>query len=169
MSAVLLVQVSAFGNKRILPKTETITELMKGLNDLAKCEFLPSVIPSPQLEAEIGKIALVSNLVFATRNNECQILCVDKRIDCAFDVAKMKPAEVAAKFDLAAKIVSFIMEKNSVIANRLAVNVQYESNNCNGHSSFEKKMIKVPSYYSRKTIKEWDTRINGLEIGRAHV
>ncbi len=161
MSEVLLVQISAFGNKRIKPEPGIITALMQELIKLTNREFLPSVIPVPKLVVGEQKIALISNLTFATADNSCQILCVDKRIDCAFNLDKKEQDSIEEKCRLGAQIVSYIMKQSDVIANRLALNVNYDSNACNGSTKFERQIIKVTSYYKKKRIVEWGNRVNG--------
>lgn len=164
MGAVLTIQLSVFSNKRILPSTENIAILMPKLKELSGIEFLPNVVNSQKIDITTGAIENVPNLSFSSADNAGQVICTENRIDCVFNFNVDRQEGVESGFDVASAIIRFIMEHANVFANRLALNVTYLSNICNGNSAFETQVMHVVPFYQNKTIKEWSSKTNAVGI-----
>ena len=162
MGATLSIQVSAFSNKKIVPNAENIAVIMPKLKNLSGIEFLPNIINTQKIDIATGKIDNLPNLSFASINKTGQVVCTDNRIDCIFNFEIDKQDEVEARFNTASCIISFIMQNESVFANRLALNVNYLSDVCNGNSLFETQVMHVLPFYQGKDIKEWSSRTNAV-------
>ena len=162
MGAILTIQLSAFGNKRILPSTENIAILMPKLKELSGIEFLPYIVNSQKIDITTGAIENVPNLSFSSTNNSGQVICTENRIDCIFNFNIDHQEGIDDRFNVASAIIQFIMNYTSVFANRLALNVTYLSNICSGNSIFETQVMHVVPFYQNKTIKEWSSRTNAM-------
>lgn len=162
MSAILSIQLSAFGNKKITPNAENISRLMPKLKEFSEIEFLPNIINTQKIDIETGSIENLPNLSFVSIDNKSQVVCTENRIDCIFKFDLTKQSGTDLRFDTSSKIISFIMQNGSVVANRLALNVTHLSDTCNGNSVFEKQVMHTVPFYQGKNIKEWSSRINAF-------
>ncbi|MCM1145000.1 MAG: hypothetical protein NC407_09855 [Lachnoclostridium sp.] len=162
MSAILSIQLSAFGNKKILPNTENISVLMPKLKEFSGIELLPNIIDTPNIDIETGSIKNVPNLSFVSIDNKSQVVCTESRIDCVFNFDMAEQSSTDLRFDTSSEIISFIMQNGNVMANRLALNVTHLSDVCNGNSVFEKQVMHTVPFYQGKNIKEWSSRINAF-------
>ena len=161
MGAILSIQLSAFSNKKIIPSTENITFMMNDLKRITGVDYLPSIINTQKVDIPTGNIEIVPNLSFFTADRKSQIICPENRIDCNFFYEINEQATVDRDYKFAENILQEIMEKATILANRLALNVNFVSKVCDGSSKFEKQVMHIVPFYQEKTLKEWSSRTNG--------
>ncbi len=168
MGMILSMQLSAFSNKRIVPSTDNIAILMPKLKELSGDDLLPSILNTQKIDISTGNIENVPNLSFSTINNKEKIVCTENRIDCTFNFEAEEQTTVLQDFQAAIKILQFIMEIGNVFANRLALNVDFTSDVCNGNTKFEKQVMHKVPFYQNKEIKEWSSRTNARGTMEIH-
>ncbi|WP_406043180.1 hypothetical protein [Succinimonas sp.] len=162
MGAIIKIQLSAFSNKKVLPSADNIAKIMLSLKEKFGIELLPSILNTQKIDVSTGMIKTVSNLSFSSMDNTEQIICSENRIDCIFNFSVEHQEETEGKFKAASDVLKFIMEKEKIIANRLALNVTFLSNICSKNSVFETQVMHVMPFYRNKTIKEWSSRTNAF-------
>lgn len=163
MGAILSIQLSAFSNKRIIPSTDNIAKLMSKLKEMSGVDLLPSILNTQKIDISTGNLENVPNLSFSTSDNKEKVVCMENRIDCTFNFEIEKQDVVWDNFEVAVKILEFIMQDETVLANRLALNVNFISDICNGGTKFENQVMNVVPFYQDKDIREWSSRINARE------
>ena len=168
MGAILSMQLSAFSNKRIVPSTDNIAILMPKLKEISGADLLPSILNTQKIDISSGNVENVPNLSFSTIDNKEKVVCTENRIDCTFNFEVEEQTTVLQSFEAAVKILRFIMENGSVFANRLALNVNFISNVCDGNTKFEKQVMRIVPFYQDKDIKEWSSRTNARGTMQVH-
>ena len=161
MGEILYIQLSVFSNKRIIPTSDNISLMMKDLKKITDVDYLPSIIDTQKVDIPTGKIETVSNLSFFTYDKKSQVVCTENRIDCNFNYEIKDQENINRDYHFAADILKSIMKKAMILGNRLALNVNFVSNVCNGSSDFENQVMHIVPFYQNKTIKEWSSRTNG--------
>lgn len=160
MGAVLSIQLSVFSNRKITPSTGIIAIMMPKLKELTGLDYLPSIINTQKIDISTGNMENIPNLSFSTLDKKSQVVCTENRIDCTFNYELKDQSSVDSGFISAMDILQFIMENTKVLANRLAMNINFISNVCSGESKFEKQVMHVVPFYQDKDIKEWSSRTN---------
>ncbi len=164
MSFVLNAQLSVFCNVRIEPDPENITALLTEINKLGQYVLLPNLITGQNIDLAAKQVKNITNLAFVTTDQSCQIVCMDNRIDVTINSNPDNPElSLEESVEYANRVLKIIMDKYSIMGNRLALNTSILSNNCS--DSFEdlrimQKMYVPMDYYKGKEVAEWATRIN---------
>lgn len=165
MSTVINYQLSIFGKFSILPTPDAISKLMAGINQETQKIMLPNMITSQQIEIPSNRISAISNLGFITQDQMYNIAILNDRIDVTYN--KVNDADVNQDefYSFAVKALSVIIDYASIVANRLAANVQYicEMADFDTMRAKGKGILKNAAYYDGKDYAEWSLRTNALD------
>jgi len=167
MSNIINFQLSVFCNKRIEPTSEKITDLMKEIKSISQMDFLPNIINGQIIDMMAKQVIKVSNLSFATPDQTRQIIYMDDRIDFISNAVDEVFLEYEKELSLAEALLQFVLERDSIQGNRLALNLKMIcENSFDGISPFAIKLCKPLDYYIDKPIEEWSNRCNTRETIR---
>lgn len=163
MGILLNVQLSVFGNYHIDTKPDNITTLMEKLNQLGRFEFLPNVVNGQNIDLLGGKVNIVSNLSFITATRQCQIMCMDERIDCTINYNADTQETIDSALDFTNSVLNVIMDTFPILGNRLAINVNKLGEPYEGDiksTRIGEVLVSNLPYYQDKELVEWSSRSN---------
>lgn len=162
MSSILSAQLSVFGNFDVRPTPDKTVKIMSAINVATSEVFLPNIITSQQVEIPANRITSISNLGYVTQNQQYNIAILNERIDFNYRRIDESELDLQTFFLLAHKALSCIIEEESIVANRLAINIQYIAANIPSETMCKigQSLISFPEAYTNMPLLEWSSRVN---------
>lgn len=160
----LNVQFSIFGEfSSIKATSENILKIMENLKDE---NFLPNTVVNQNIDINSKKIEVESRISFVTKDQQCNFVILDERIDLNYNFSNVTPQEPDTFLDQlkdnSIRILGMLIKLYNIKGTRLAININILGNNLidNKVNYYYVKCIKGLDYYKDKNLLEWSFNTN---------